>query len=90
MSNSCCPVTGSEKYLLSTYVPVGQVITLEGGVEAYASGTPDKNAMILFPDVYGWNGGHIRKIADIYAADGYIYIYIYIYINIYIYICIYI
>mmetsp|Transcript_12751 Transcript_12751/g.12408 ORF Transcript_12751/g.12408 Transcript_12751/m.12408 type:complete len:265 (+) Transcript_12751:63-857(+) len=70
MSSSCCPA-GSEKYLLSTYVPVGQVITIEGGVEAYISGTPDQKAMILFPDIYGWNGGNIRKIADMYAADGY-------------------
>lgn len=67
---SCCPA-GSEKYLLSTYVPVGTVTTLEGGVEAYVSGTPDSNAMIIFPDIYGWNGGHIRKIADMFAADGY-------------------
>jgi hypothetical protein len=70
MSSSCCPA-GSENYLLSTYVPVGQVITIEGGVEAYISGTPDQKAMILFPDIYGWNGGNIRKIADMYAADGY-------------------
>eukprot|EP00349_Pseudokeronopsis_sp_Brazil_P000440 CAMPEP_0202964104 /NCGR_PEP_ID=MMETSP1396-20130829/8179_1 /ASSEMBLY_ACC=CAM_ASM_000872 /TAXON_ID= /ORGANISM="Pseudokeronopsis sp., Strain Brazil" /LENGTH=258 /DNA_ID=CAMNT_0049685941 /DNA_START=38 /DNA_END=814 /DNA_ORIENTATION=+ len=67
---SCCP-PNAEKYLAPDYNFVGSIIESEG-VELYVSGgTEGKKAIVLVPDIYGWNGGRTRNIADFLAGEGY-------------------
>jgi len=68
---SCCP-PNAEKYLAPTYDAVGSTHTLKNGHEFYHSGSASSTkAVLLIPDVFGWNGGRIRKIADFFAEAGY-------------------
>lgn len=68
---SCCP-PNAEKYLAATYATTGSVHTLPNGHEFYHSGsTSAKHAVLIIPDVYGWNGGRTRNIADWFAEAGY-------------------
>ncbi len=68
---SCCP-PNAEKYLAATYETIGKVCCLSNGHEFYSTGPTDsRKAVILIPDVYGWNGGRTRKIADWFGEAGY-------------------
>ena len=66
---SCCP-PNSHKYLPSTYKPVGTCCSFQN-TEYYMVGSPNKNAILIIPDVFGWNGCRIRNIADQLAEGGY-------------------
>lgn len=70
----CCP-PGSTPYLEATYAAQGSVVTL-GAVDIYAApapvGSPSTKGLLLCPDVWGWNGGRVRAIADALAGEGYI------------------
>jgi len=67
----CCP-PNAEKYLAPDYTFTGKTHTLADGVEYYESGSPSlKKAVILIPDIFGWNGGRTRNIADWLAEEGY-------------------
>lgn len=57
----CCP-SGAHGFLKSQGPTKGQV-TDEYGVPCYTSGAGD-NVVLLLPDVWGWNGGRIRVVAD--------------------------
>lgn len=73
MSSSapCCP-PNSEKYLAADYHTNGSITTLPDGTEVYQSGeSADKNAILIIPDVFGWNGGRTRNFADQFAEAGY-------------------
>ena len=66
----CCPV-GSLPYLAATYAAKGEVVKLDA-VELYhapVSGQP-KAGILICPDVWGWNGGRVRAIADGLAEQG--------------------
>ena len=67
---SCCP-PNSHVYLASTYVPVGSTGSFANGTEYYKVGNPNQNAILIIPDVFGWNGCRIRNIADQLAEGGY-------------------
>lgn len=67
---SCCP-PNAEKYLAPDYSSVGSVHRLDDGVEFYATGTPNKNGIVLIPDIFGWNGGRTRNVADYLAEQGF-------------------
>ena len=68
---SCCP-PNAEKYLAPNYATTGSTLTLPNGHELYHSGSVDsKHAVLIIPDVYGWNGGRTRNIADWFAEAGY-------------------
>jgi dienelactone hydrolase len=67
---SCCP-PNAEKYLAPDYSATGSTITLADGVELYHAGTPGPKAVLLIPDIFGWNGGRTRNIADMLAEQGY-------------------
>jgi len=41
------------------------------GIEYYGSGTSKEKAILIIPDVWGYNSGRIRSIADLFAAEGY-------------------
>ncbi len=67
----CCP-PNAEKYLAPDYKFVGQCHKLADGLEYYATGDPKtKKAVLLINDIYGWNGGRTRNIADHLAENGY-------------------
>ncbi len=70
MSACSCP-PGSLKFLENTYATVGKKITLEDGLELYATGQPGAKAVILVPDVWGWNSGRVRPVADLLAEGGF-------------------
>eukprot|EP01035_Chromulina_nebulosa_P022334 gene22334-28922_t len=71
---SCCP-PGSEGYLITNYVPKGHVIK-ENDTEFYSTiiptNQPIKQGIVLIPDVFGWNGGRTRAIADYLAEAGFL------------------
>ena len=68
----CCPPNAA-KYLAPDYTFVGKIHTLPDGVEYYDSGNAasTKKAVLLIPDIFGWNGGRTRNIADWLAEEGY-------------------
>lgn len=37
----------------------------------FIGSTESKRAIILIPDIFGWNSGRTRKIADYLASQGY-------------------
>lgn len=69
---SCCP-PNSHVYLDANYSAVGAIKSLPDGTEIYTSGQPGagKNGVLIVPDIYGWNGGRVRAIADQFAEAGY-------------------
>eukprot|EP01033_Poteriospumella_lacustris_P016246 gene16246-11625_t len=68
---SCCP-PNAEKYLAPDYSFVGSTVALDTGLELYVTGTgASKKGLLIVPDIYGWNGGRTRNIADYYAEEGY-------------------
>jgi dienelactone hydrolase len=69
---ACCP-PGSAPFLKTEYVAQGKVITLpSAGAEVYVAGAPDSpKALVLVPDIYGWNGGRTRALADYFATKGF-------------------
>jgi dienelactone hydrolase len=73
----CCP-SDALPCLDSSYVPKGTVETHDGQ-EFYLApvNPPDSpwtptSAVVICADVYGWNGGHTRAIADTLAGRGYL------------------
>jgi hypothetical protein len=69
--HGCCP-PNAHKYLAPDYKHVGNILTLEDGTEIYRTGDPSsKKAVLLIPDIFGWNGGRTRNIADFLAENGY-------------------
>ena len=75
MANEFCCPPGSLGYLASDYNHSGEIKELSEVLQFYAAGNVDsarsKGTVILIPDIWGWNGGHIRNIADRIASDGY-------------------
>ena len=74
---ACCPV-GALPYLESEYSGKGQTTTVgesDGGIceiyEAPITGEPPTSAILMAPDVWGWNGGRVRAVADGLAEQGY-------------------
>ena len=43
-----------------------------GGVDCYISGSGTASAVIIFSDVWGWDSGRIRSLADELAASGHL------------------
>jgi len=69
---SCCP-PGSYPYLNASYTAKGKIVAT-GAIELYEApvqGSP-ASALIMCPDVWGWNGGRMRAVADSFAAQGYL------------------
>ena len=75
---ACCP-PGSEPYLQSEYAATGSIESVPYGdgatLEMYCPPRQKEgltSAVIVAPDVWGWNGGRTRAIADSIAAKGHI------------------
>lgn len=64
---------GAEKYLAANYETKGITQTLPSGLEFYSVGDPYKSrrSVLLVSDVWGWNSGRIRHIADMLGDAGY-------------------
>jgi len=66
---SCCP-PNAEKFLASNYVPTGAKHTLPNGYEFYEVGNADsKKAVIMIPDIWGWDSGRSRNVADLLSEQ---------------------
>lgn len=66
---SCCP-PGSAPYLAADHNDEGKIgVTTDGGVSYYQVGSGTSGVLIL-PDVWGWNSGRTRAIADDLAKQG--------------------
>jgi len=66
---SCCP-PGSAGFLSSDGLHVGAKIT-HGSTDLYATGPATAACgVILVPDIWGWDSGRTRNIADALAANG--------------------
>ena len=72
-TNACCPPTATP-YLASNamYKQKGSVVeTGVGGVPCYATGNQSaKTCVIVVGDVWGYNGGRLRALADHFARAG--------------------
>lgn len=64
---SCCPA-GAAPYLAAEHEDEGSVRSMDG-VPFYQVGTGQTGLLIL-PDIWGWNGGRTRAIADMFAKKG--------------------
>eukprot|EP01059_Diplonema_ambulator_P006299 TRINITY_DN1603_c0_g1_i5.p1 TRINITY_DN1603_c0_g1~~TRINITY_DN1603_c0_g1_i5.p1 ORF type:complete len:298 (+),score=101.92 TRINITY_DN1603_c0_g1_i5:53-895(+) len=69
-TESCCP-PGSYGYLEPQGNEVGRKTTA-GDVEVYETGTVRKSLLLFIPDVWGWNTGRVRSIADDFAKRGHL------------------
>lgn len=58
---SCCP-KGSAPYLAADHKDEGKVAETDG-VQYYHVGS-GPNGVLMIPDIWGWNGGRIRALAD--------------------------
>ena len=69
-SSACCP-PGSWPALKAPadYVPVGQVSSL-GDLPIYTSGSPGDRAILVWPEVFGWEG-RMKNICDQLGSEGY-------------------
>jgi dienelactone hydrolase len=52
-------------------VNVGSLASLSSGLEYYGVGLTSDKPMLLIPDVWGYNSGRTRTIADQFASQGY-------------------
>lgn len=68
--SSCCP-PGSWPALKapSDYLPTGSVSNL-GDLPIYTSGSPGDAAILVWPEVFGWEG-RLKNICDQLASEGY-------------------
>uniref|UniRef100_A0A7S2P5J8 Dienelactone hydrolase domain-containing protein n=1 Tax=Zooxanthella nutricula TaxID=1333877 RepID=A0A7S2P5J8_9DINO len=64
---SCCP-PGAAGYLAADHTDEGSVRSIDG-VSFYQVGS-GPNGLLLIPDVWGWNGGRTRALADDLAKKG--------------------
>lgn len=66
---SCCP-PGSFGSLEDDYTPVG-VKSMAEGTEFYGVGSPSTGgrAVVIIPDIWGWDSGRIRRFADMLSSS---------------------
>eukprot|EP00041_Stephanoeca_diplocostata_P016087 m.312897 g.312897 ORF g.312897 m.312897 type:complete len:271 (-) comp20247_c0_seq2:90-902(-) len=71
-TEGCCPPGSLPSYVDASYTPKGHLSSI-GDADVYVTGTSrdTTEAVIVFPDVWGWNTGRIRAIADGFAECGY-------------------
>lgn len=66
---SCCP-SGSAPSFADDYTPAGTKVSYVD-VQFYAVGTPSSGgkAIVVIPDIWGWDSGRIRRVADLLSAN---------------------
>lgn len=67
--SKCCP-PGSAPSFKDDYSPKGELLSLPE-VEYYAVGTPVSGgtAVLICPDIWGWNSGRTRRFADLLVGQ---------------------
>lgn len=61
-----------DQYLNRNYNPQGTIQSLSEGLQFYSVGSPDSGrGVLIISDLFGWDSGHIRKIADYIAHQGF-------------------
>lgn len=62
-----------DKFLSPNYQPHGKITKVSNKVEYYQAGDPygTDNAVIIISDIYGWDSGRVRNIADYFGANDY-------------------
>jgi hypothetical protein len=70
---ACCP-PNAHGYLASSKDHKGTKITVSGGTEIYTTGNLGQSgrAILVCPDIWGWDSGRLRNIADHLAEAGYL------------------
>ena len=70
---ACCP-PNAHGYLASSRDHKGTKITVSGGTEVYSTGALGSSgrAILICPDIWGWDSGRLRNIADHLADAGYL------------------
>jgi hypothetical protein len=70
---ACCP-PNAHGYLASSKDHKGTKITVAGGSEVYVTGNLGQSgrAILICPDIWGWDSGRVRNIADHLAEAGYL------------------
>jgi len=63
----CCP-SGAVGYLAAEHAEEGSIHSVDG-VSVYQVGS-GANGMLFLPDVWGWNSGRTRALADDFARKG--------------------
>jgi hypothetical protein len=59
-----------DRFLTYDYRPIGSELKLKDNTEFYGVGSPrSKKGVIILPDLWGWNAGRIRNIADFLATQ---------------------
>ena len=70
MTSFCCCPPDSLPALVTNYETVGTIVDKDFG-SFYAVGTPEGNKpCIIIPDIWGYNGGRTRAVADLVAKTG--------------------
>ena len=73
-ADGCCP-DHSHGYLMPDCKTKGVVVELNESNHFYGTGSTDvnisKGVVIIIPDIFGWNAGLVRKIADKISEEGY-------------------
>ena len=64
----CCPI-GSEPALMTDYKPLGTEFEIDG-LPVYTNGSGE-NVIIVFYDIFGYNGGRVKLICDQLAEAGF-------------------
>jgi hypothetical protein len=73
LNMACCP-PNAHGYLASSRDHKGTKITVSGGTEVYSTGALGSSgrAILICPDIWGWDSGRLRNIADHLADAGYL------------------
>jgi dienelactone hydrolase len=68
----CCPPNSTPSFRDAGYVQRGAKISLDE-VQCYVVGSPTEGgrAIIVCPDIWGWDSGRIRRVADHLSDEGY-------------------
>jgi len=64
---ACCP-SGAVGYLEADHKDEGSVRSIDG-IAFYQVGS-GTSGLLLIPDIWGWNGGRVRALADEFAKKG--------------------
>lgn len=66
---SCCPSDSLSAFFDGDYTAVGTKIS-DNGAEFYATGRVGSSlGLIIVPDIFGWDSGRTRRIADMLGAS---------------------
>ena len=69
---SCCPPESLPSLASNPVAGLSGGKGTVGGVDCYISGSGTTSAVIIFSDVWGWDSGRIRELADELAAEGHL------------------